>query len=585
MALEEAYLLMDRQYEGLNLQLHYYQIQGKNIQLSIQEQQTRIILTEECLTKILGSTIIQRNKQIQIEEINLILIKQLIESTIQIKEPKDQIDHLAAIKGIQNQENNMKKQILFIALSMNIITISAQNEIDAFRYSNQDLIGTARYSSMAGAFGSLGGDFSTLSSNPAGIGMYQFSEFTFTPTLNFNSTKSYYTNSHFSEYKSGMSIGNIGVVFSKRKRNSDWKRINIGIGWNQLANYDNTVKIEGINYESSIVDKFIKLTNGTLTGELTNGEGNSYSQMAWNTYLIDPLSINNELIDGEYISNFSSAEKLQSKLTKSIGGMNEFIFSIGGSYQEKLYIGATIGIPTINYYEDSEYLEREINDTTSNLRRMLFSEEISAYGTGINLKIGGIYRLSKRIKIGGSLHTPTFFNIEEQYNTSITTFFKDSTLNYSMGYFTPFKYDLITPLKASISGSTVFNNIIISAEYELIDYSTAEYLTGDLERENIVIANIYQRTENIKLGAEMTIKPFVLRAGYSKYGSAFVEKDFSSENFSYGIGINNGGYFFDVSYVLSQGKTEDLLYGEDYISPINLVNTKHNLIFTLGFRY
>tara|TARA_B100001250_G_C19140583_1_gene503654 strand:- start:153 stop:533 length:381 start_codon:yes stop_codon:yes gene_type:complete len=126
---------------------------------------------------------------------------------------------------------------------------------------------------------------------------------------------------------------------------------------------------------------------------------------------------------------------------------------------------------------------------------------------------------------------------------------------------------------------------MISAEYELIDYSTAEYFTGDLERENIIINSIYQRTENIKLGAEINIKPFVIRTGYSNYGSAFLEKDFSRKNFSYGVGINNGGYFFDVCYILSQGETEDLLYGEDYINPISLINTNHNLIFTLGFRY
>ena len=80
-----------------------------------------------------------------------------------------------------------------------------------------------------------------------------------------------------------------------------------------------------------------------------------------------------------------------------------------------------------------------------------------------------------------------------------------------MGYLTPLNYNLITPLKANISASTRFNNIIISGEYELIDYSTAEYFTSDFEEENITIKNIYQNTENVKIGAELTIKPFVLR--------------------------------------------------------------------------
>lgn len=478
----------------------------------------------------------------------------------------------------------MKNIFLSIAFAISLITVNAQNAyvIDALRYSTQNIHGTARYSAMGGAFGSLGGEFSALSSNPAGIGMYQFSELTFTPSFNLNKSKSYYNESHFSAYKSTISIANLGVVFTIPKDNSDWKRVNFGIGWNQLANYNNNIKIEGVNNSSSIVDRIIAITNGTLTSELTNGVGNSYSQMAWDTYLIDPLFNANGLVDGEYISNFSSNPKSQTKTINSVGSMNEFVFSIGGSFQEKLYIGATIGIPTIDYYENSEYTESEISDTSNNLRTMFFSEEFSVYGTGYNLKVGAIYRLSEKIKIGGSLHTPTFFSIEEDYNTSIFTFFKDSIKDQTVGYSNPFNYNLITPLKASVSASTIFNNILVSAEYEIIDYSTAEYLTANFEIENLEISNIYKKARNIKIGAEINIKPFVLRAGYANYGSALVNRDISRENFSYGIGINNGSYFIDVAYVLSQGANEHLLYSDQ---PVSLVNTNHSLLFTLGFRY
>jgi hypothetical protein len=103
--------------------------------------------------------------------------------------------------------------------------------------------------------------------------------------------------------------------------------------------------------------------------------------------------------------------------------------------------------------------------------------------------------------------------------------------------------------------------------------------------ENNVIKDLYTQATNIRFGAEINIKPFVVRTGYSKYGSAFANKDYSKENFSFGLGINNGGYYLDASYVLSQGNGEQLLYSEDYISPISTVNTNHNLIFTIGFRY
>ena len=243
----------------------------------------------------------------------------------------------------------MKKiLIILVTIVVSTITANSQNEVDALRYSMYDIQGSARYSSMGGAFGSLGGEFSGISSNPAGIGMYQFSEISFTPCLNLNMTKSYYNNSHISSYKSTSDIGSLGLVMTMPKKESDWRRINIGIGWNKLADYNQNIKIEGVNENNSIVDRFIDLTQGSLMDELINGQCNTYSQMSWNTYLIDPLYENNQIIDGEYTSNLSSASRIQVKSTATNGGLHEFVLSLGGSYKDKLYIGATLGFPTID---------------------------------------------------------------------------------------------------------------------------------------------------------------------------------------------------------------------------------------------
>ena len=250
----------------------------------------------------------------------------------------------------------MMNRFLLIAIAISTITAYAQNEVDALRYATQNLSGTARYAAMGGAFGSLGGEFSGLSSNPAGIGMYQYGEITFTPAFNLNTTKSYTNTSNLSSYESRLSIGNLGLIFTMPQNNLDWKRINLAIGWNQLANYDNTIQIEKINSQNSIVDRILEITNGTIQEDLTN----SFSLMAWNTFLIDPLvDTNGDTINGEYISNFSTSPKLQSKNITRAGDMKEFIISLGGSYKEKLYLGATIGIPTFEYYEYTEYMERE----------------------------------------------------------------------------------------------------------------------------------------------------------------------------------------------------------------------------------
>ena len=164
----------------------------------------------------------------------------------------------------------------------------------------------------------------------------------------------------------------------------------------------------------------------------------------------------------------------------------------------------------------------------------------------------------------------------------MNTFFNDITLYYSMGYLNLFNYNLITPLKAILSASTIFNNILISGQYEIIDYSSTEYFTSDFENINQTISTIYKKTENIRFGTEITLKPFILRLGYAKFGSPFSQRDIRLENFSYGIGLNNGAYFLDLSYVLSKGSSTQLIYSQN---AVNLVETNHKLLFTLGFRY
>ena len=55
-------------------------------------------------------------------------------------------------------------------------TAFSQSQLDAFKYSQTELNGTARYLGMGGAFGALGGDISAMNTNPAGLAIYKSSE-------------------------------------------------------------------------------------------------------------------------------------------------------------------------------------------------------------------------------------------------------------------------------------------------------------------------------------------------------------------------------------------------------------------------
>ena len=102
---------------------------------------------------------------------------------------------------------------LLSIIIVSVLNVFSQDEIDAFRYSQLTPTGTARFSSLAGSMGAFGADFSCLSSNPASIGVYKRSEFTFSPALYYSKATSFYNNTDAYDFKYNFNVGNLGAVF------------------------------------------------------------------------------------------------------------------------------------------------------------------------------------------------------------------------------------------------------------------------------------------------------------------------------------------------------------------------------------
>ncbi len=64
-----------------------------------------------------------------------------------------------------------------------ILSMNAQNETQALRYSQYFPFGTARYAAQGGAIGALGADLTSMVTNPAGLAFYRSSEFSVTPSF------------------------------------------------------------------------------------------------------------------------------------------------------------------------------------------------------------------------------------------------------------------------------------------------------------------------------------------------------------------------------------------------------------------
>ena len=477
------------------------------------------------------------------------------------------------------------QRLLFTLLSVSLFYNSnAQTEIDALRYSQNNIVGTARFSAMAGAYGALGADFTTLSYNPAGIGFYQFSELTFTPSVGNAVATTYFGGEKNEDEKFHSNFSNFGYVVSSSKSGNEWKRINLAFGYNKTANYKKRTYISGENNSTSMIDNFVSNAQGNTIENL-----NSFTELlAWNTYLFDPLDT---IDNGNYISNLnSSLSKKQEKVINSNGSSGEYVFSVGTSYEDRIYLGATIGMPSINYYEKSTYTESEFTDTAAHLQSFDHNEELTTTGKGFNLKVGVITRLNDWIRVGGTLHSPTFYDMEDEYSTAITAVWSDTLgTKYDSSPFGYFNYELKTPWKAI--GSVAINikkQGLITADIEIVDYASAKFNSDSYKfsDENEVINSLYTKATNIRLGGEIKYKPFRIRAGYALYGSPYkANSEFGNESVSFGLGVDRGHFIADFAYVFSEGSDEHFMYSSDLVDAATITSTKHNFLVTIGLRY
>ena len=192
--------------------------------------------------------------------------------------------------------------------------------------------------------------------------------------------------------------------------------------------------------------------------------------LAFNTYLIDTLDATNN-----YVSNGNFNNTNQSFSSVRSGSKNEFYIRFGSAYQDKLFIGGTIGFPSLEYSQKNTIRETKASnsDEISELAGYEYSTNLFTSGSGINLKLGLIYKLDESIRYGFAIHTPTYYEINEEYWTNMRTEFMNGTESYSSeSYLGFFDYRLSTPFKMINSLSFIINKTaIISLDYELLDPS------------------------------------------------------------------------------------------------------------------
>lgn len=492
----------------------------------------------------------------------------------------------------------MKRIHYIIVLLFLSSTAFGQTFVDALTLSHTQIHGTARSAAMGNAVGALGGDFTSLSVNPAGVGFYQTNEFTFTPSFSFNDSEVQIGGQKFSDNEFKFNLNQVGYVGSLKLSNtsSSIVRVNFGIGFNRIADFNQSAMGSFDQSPVSFLDGILDyansegLSNDYLKRNIGGIEYRDWqAKLAWETFLMNPTEA-----DGVYESVLFKNDIVdQRKSWVTSGGITEYVLSGGLNFNHKFYLGATVGIHDV-YYKNTEVYSEELEggDSFSYRDRYLLT------GTGFVFKLGAIYRPTSSVRLGLAFHTPTYYKLDEESNLYMRSHLADPPLSEYEGT-NLFGYDFRTPMKAILSGAFVINKAaIISFDAEYLDYSSMRYSDASegepMDDINIDIDRSYEQVFNFRLGGELRVTDHVsLQAGYEYYGEPFksnvsvadagsLKNELSS--ISFGAGYSYKNFFIDAAFK-QYTKNSNIFDEQPNFSNLALDSHNRKLIMTLGFRF
>ena len=304
----------------------------------------------------------------------------------------------------------MKKYIFLLALGFTVSVAQSQEISDAMRYSQDNLNGTARFRAMSGAFGALGGDLSSINVNPAGSAIFSNNQIAVTLSNYDTKNNSNYFGNMTSEKTNSLDLNQAGAVFVfKNKGNGNWRKISLGVNYENTNNFNNKLFSAGTNPNNSIDGYFLSYANTgnngapipqnlvnrqpgesisdlySFLGNQTNGFAAQQAFLGYQGFVIDAADVNNP--NSTYVSNVpASGNYYQENSVYSTGYNGKLSFNAATSYKDKLYIGVNLNSHFTDYRRSSTFYEDNSAPLTNNytVTRLQFENNLNTYGTGFS---------------------------------------------------------------------------------------------------------------------------------------------------------------------------------------------------------
>ena len=500
----------------------------------------------------------------------------------------------------------MKRKFTFIMVFICAVA-SAQNIQDVLRYSSENLLGTARYQAMSGAFGALGGDMSAINVNPASSAVFKNSLFSMTgAAYNRNNETSYFgtfRNSNLTSWK----FNQIGGAFVWKNNQKSWKKISLAFNYDLANNFDDEFFASGTNF-TGIDTYFLNFAQGVPFGSLlirdnefiedaylrigsSLGYGPQQAFLGYFGGVINPVD-ETDLEGTDYVSNAEYTNVVQDYYQSTRGYNSKFTVNLAGQYEDFLYIGGSMNFNSV-YFEKFSRFDETGYDPSSPLQFVNFDNLLVTRGNAFSFNLGAIAKLNNHFRLGASYMSPIWYDLRDDLSQRINSNLADDDIGFiNFSIINVFeRYQVKTPSKFTGSAAIVFGKQgLISFDYSYQDMSKAQLRpTGDpsFNTVNTQIASELGSIDTFRVGGEYRLDNVSLRAGYRYEGSPYLDGFTIGDlqGFSGGFGINFGASRLDFAYSRTEQDVTQQLFDTGVTSSA-LINQRMNnyvMSYTINF--
>lgn len=544
---------------------------------------------------------------------------------------------------------NKKMFLAVIGLCLTLVPVTAQTVYDAAKIADKDLNGTARFVGMGGAMSALGGDISTISTNPAGIGIYRSHDVMTSFSLSSFGTDANYMGNNLSTSKMKGSYDNLGFVLSTKIGNKTTLRyVNFGFNYHKSNSFYGNMEMGGDLGNQSQSYYMAQQAAGIESwgnSPYTDVNIGWLSVLGYDGWLITDITTDktgtpyldedgNQINDvngnplyrtpGVYYGLYDNGNA--SYRSEQRGGIEQYDFNISFNIKDRVYLGLTLGAYSVDYNKYTIYGESYENGEYYSL-----TSNNQIVGAGFDVKVGAIIRPFEYspLRVGLAVHTPTFYSLDYKTRAYVESSLYDpvtgkneaasvATENIVDGDMIR-EFRLQTPWLYNVSlGYTIGNSWALGAEYEYQDYSSMEFrdpqgFSDSFEFENSTTAML-KGVHTFRAGLEYKVIPqFAIRAGYN-YRSALFNKDafkdlpinsiqtdtdFSNtqalNNYTVGIGYRGSMFYADLAYKFTSCKSDFYPFVNmnqtdnvlEITSPeaTKVTDSRSQVLLTLGVRF